>query len=45
MLHTDHPPTHKRAILLAVMVIVVLAILIGWAAYYAFFVIAEAVPS
>lgn len=44
-LHTDHPPTRKRAILLAVVVIVVLIILIGWAAYHAFFVVAEAVPS
>lgn len=45
MLHTDHPPPHKRAILLAVIVIVVLAILIAWATYYAFSVIVEAVPS
>lgn len=45
MLHTDHPPTRKRAILLAVVVIVVLIILIGWATYHAFFVVAEAVPS
>ena len=43
-MHTDHPPTHKRAIILVVILAIVLVCLIGWMAYYSYTVVANAVP-
>jgi hypothetical protein len=41
--HTDHPPTSKRAIAIAVIIVVALFGLIGWMGYFSYTMVANAV--
>lgn len=44
-MHTNQPTTHKRATLIAAVIVVLLTLAIGAAFYYSFSVVSEAVPT